>query len=98
MHTNTKWSADMLYMTVENYYKKISEMKLAEILFYTFPLSFIVGNFALSLHLILFIVSLTEFTSCFVVSNFPSKSTNFKVTETMVPVNPKPPIVRSNIS
>ena len=57
MHTNTKWSADMLYMTVENYYKKISEMKLAEILFYTFPLSFIVGNFALSLHLILFIVS-----------------------------------------
>ena len=47
----------MLYMTVENYYKKISEMKLAEILFYTFPLSFIVGNFALSLHLILFIVS-----------------------------------------
>jgi len=37
--------------------QKINEIKLAEILFYTFPLSFIIGNFLLSLHLLLFIVT-----------------------------------------
>ena len=36
---------------------EINEIKLAEILFYTFPLSFIIGNFLLSLHLLLFIVT-----------------------------------------
>jgi len=37
--------------------QKINEIKLAEILFYTFPLSFIIGNFLISLHLLLFIVT-----------------------------------------
>ena len=30
--------------------------KIVEILFYTFPLSFIIGNMAISLHLLLFLV------------------------------------------
>ena len=37
--------------------QKINEVKFAEILFYTFPLSFIIGNFLISLHLLLFIVT-----------------------------------------
>ena len=36
--------------------QKFNEIKLVEILFYTFPLSFIIGNLAVSLHLFLFIV------------------------------------------
>ncbi len=35
--------------------KKITETKIVQILFYTFPLSFIIGNLILSLHLLLFI-------------------------------------------
>jgi len=35
--------------------QKLNNTKLVEILFFTFPLSFIIGNFALSLHLLLFI-------------------------------------------
>ena len=35
--------------------QKFNLTKLVEILFFTFPLSFIIGNFALSLHLLLFI-------------------------------------------
>ena len=36
--------------------QKFSKTKTVELLFYTFPVSFIIGNFALSLHLLLFIV------------------------------------------
>ena len=36
--------------------QKFNEIKLVEVLFYTFPLWFIVGNLAVSLHLLLFIV------------------------------------------
>ena len=36
--------------------QKFSKTKLVELLFYTFPVSFIIGNFALSLNLLLFIV------------------------------------------
>ena len=35
--------------------QKFNEAKLVEVLFYTFPLSFIIGNFALTLHLLFFI-------------------------------------------
>ena len=35
--------------------QKFNEVKLVEILFYTFPLSFIIGNLVLSLHLLFFI-------------------------------------------
>ena len=37
--------------------QKINEIKFIEILFYTFPLSFIIGNLALSIHLLLFIIA-----------------------------------------
>ena len=37
--------------------QKINELKLAEILFYTFPLSFILGNLFVNLHLLLFIIT-----------------------------------------
>ena len=36
--------------------QKFNLINLVEILFYTFPLSFIVGNFMLSLHLMIFII------------------------------------------
>ena len=39
-----------------NQNKKINLKKIVEILFYTFPLSFIIGNLFLSLHLLIFIV------------------------------------------
>ena len=37
--------------------QKINRAKFVEILFYTFPLSFIIGNLILSIHLLLFIVT-----------------------------------------
>ena len=37
--------------------QKFNKFKLLEILFYTFPLSFIVGNLIISLHLFLFIIA-----------------------------------------
>ena len=37
--------------------QKFNQVKLVEILFYTFPLSFILGNLLVSLHLIIFIIS-----------------------------------------
>ena len=36
--------------------QKISDTKLLEALFYTFPLSFIVGNLIVSMHFLLFII------------------------------------------
>ena len=36
--------------------QKINEIKLTEILFYTFPLSFLIGNLLLSIHLLLFFI------------------------------------------
>ena len=35
---------------------KVKEYKLIEVLFYTFPVSFIIGNLILSLHLLIFII------------------------------------------
>ena len=35
----------------------INENKLVEVLFYSFPLSFIIGNLLLNLHLLIFIVA-----------------------------------------
>jgi hypothetical protein len=40
--------------TIEN--QKFSEIKLVEMLFYSFPLWFIVGNLAVSINTLLFIV------------------------------------------
>ena len=37
--------------------KKINEVKIVEILFYSFPFSFIIGNLLLSLNLFLFIIT-----------------------------------------
>ena len=37
--------------------QKFNHTKLVEILFYTFPLSFILGNLLVSIHLIIFIIS-----------------------------------------
>ena len=37
--------------------QKLNQIKLVEILFYTFPLSFILGNLILSIHLVTFVVS-----------------------------------------
>ena len=37
--------------------QKISEIQLVQILFYTFPLTFIVGNLIVSLHSLIFIIA-----------------------------------------
>jgi len=37
--------------------QKTNEIRLVQILFYTFPLWFIIGNLSLSLHLLLFIIA-----------------------------------------
>ena len=36
--------------------QKFNKFKLLEVLFYTFPLSFIAGNLVISLHLLLFLI------------------------------------------
>ena len=36
--------------------QKFNKFKLLEVLFYTFPISFILGNLILSLHLFIFLV------------------------------------------
>ena len=37
--------------------QKFNQIKLIEILFYTFPISFIAGNLLLSAHLVIFVIS-----------------------------------------
>ena len=44
-------------MNIKNEYQKIKNIKLAELLFYAFPISFIIGNLILSLNLLLFIIA-----------------------------------------
>ena len=42
---------------LKNKYQKIENIKLVELLFYAFPISFIIGNLILSLNLLLFIIA-----------------------------------------
>ena len=51
--------------------QKTNETRLVQILFYTFPLWFIVGNLAVSINTLLFI-----FTSLFLIKK---KTTNFQI-------------------
>ena len=44
-------------MNIKNEYQKIKNIKLVELLFYAFPISFIIGNLILSLNLLLFIIA-----------------------------------------
>ena len=63
--------------------QKINDIKLNEILFFTFPLSFILGNLILSLHLLVFIIS-----SLFLIKKH-QLSTEFKFNPLSVVLNLK---------
>ena len=60
MYSNTKRSINLLHLKMFNLKsskkQKTNETQLVQLLFYTFPLWFIVGNFAVSLNTLLFIV------------------------------------------